>query len=77
MLWVNDDVSARGTTDIKTPLMQALRMLKSTPAHPDEIRLPLVFLLTDGATCEGRLGRHDTVPCFLTVSSCSAQWLGP
>lgn len=49
MLWVNDDVSARGTTDIKTPLMQALRMLKSTPAQPDEIRLPLVFLLTDGA----------------------------
>jgi Mg-chelatase subunit ChlD len=50
MMWVNDDISARGTTDIKTPLMQALSMLKSAaPTQPGETRLPLVFLLTDGA----------------------------
>jgi acetylornithine deacetylase/succinyl-diaminopimelate desuccinylase-like protein len=48
MLWVNDDISARGTTDIKTPLMQALSMLKSAATRPGETRLPLVFLLTDG-----------------------------
>lgn len=48
MLWVNDDVSARGTTDIKTPLMQALRLLQAAPVHPGDIRLPVVFLLTDG-----------------------------
>jgi Mg-chelatase subunit ChlD len=48
MMWVNDDISARGTTDIKTPLSQALRMLRNAPSRSDEIRLPLVFLLTDG-----------------------------
>lgn len=48
MMWVNDDISARGTTDIKTPLMQALRMLRDAPSQPEEVRLPLVFMLTDG-----------------------------
>lgn len=51
MLWVNDDVSARGTTDIKTPLAQALRLLQSAPVQAGEVRLPLVFLLTDGRSC--------------------------
>ena len=49
MLWVNNDVSARGTTDIKTPLMQALRLLQAAPVQAGDIRLPVVFLLTDGA----------------------------
>jgi hypothetical protein len=42
MQWVNDDLSARGTTDIKSPLQRALRLLTGAPG------LPLVFMLTDG-----------------------------
>lgn len=49
MLWVNDDISARGTTDIRTPLIRALDLLvKTPPPHAGQFRLPLVFLLTDG-----------------------------
>jgi Mg-chelatase subunit ChlD len=49
MLWVNDDISARGTTDIMTPLVQALHKLQNAPRlRQEEIRMPVVFLLTDG-----------------------------
>lgn len=42
MHWVNDDLSARGTTDINAPLQRALKLLTGAPG------LPFVFLLTDG-----------------------------
>jgi hypothetical protein len=42
MHWVNDDLSARGTTDINAPLQRALKLLAGAAG------LPLVFLLTDG-----------------------------
>jgi uncharacterized protein YegL len=50
MMWVNDDISARGTTDIKTPLVQAIHKLQNAPrTQADEVRMPVIFLLTDGA----------------------------
>lgn len=71
MLWVNDDISARGQTDIKTPLTQALRMLKSAPLQPGEIRLPLVFLLTDGEHDPADYSApHTLFSCCCRYSSC-------
>ncbi|KAF8061371.1 ITIH5 [Scenedesmus sp. PABB004] len=48
MHWVNDDLSARGTTDIHGPLARALKLLSGAPG------LPLVFLLTDGCVEDER-----------------------
>ncbi|KAK9807041.1 hypothetical protein WJX72_011563 [[Myrmecia] bisecta] len=41
--WVGSHLEARGMTDIMTPLLQALEMLKAAKG------VPYVFLLTDGA----------------------------
>ncbi|KAF6256141.1 hypothetical protein COO60DRAFT_1531108, partial [Scenedesmus sp. NREL 46B-D3] len=48
MHWVNDDLSARGTTDIHAPLQRALKLLAGAAG------LPLVFLLTDGCVDDER-----------------------
>ncbi|WIA34758.1 hypothetical protein OEZ86_013065 [Tetradesmus obliquus] len=48
MHWVNDDLSARGTTDIHAPLQRALKLLAGASG------LPLVFLLTDGCVDDER-----------------------
>jgi hypothetical protein len=47
--WLEGCVCPHGSTDILHPLSQALRMLLSAPVQMGEIRLPVVFLLTDGA----------------------------
>jgi hypothetical protein len=71
MQWVNDDLSARGTTDISGPLQRALRMLVGAPG------LPSVFLITDGALCCGAM--PHAMPCMqacwarIRLSVCLAQ----
>eukprot|EP00879_Flechtneria_rotunda_P001855 GHRR01002023.1.p1 GENE.GHRR01002023.1~~GHRR01002023.1.p1 ORF type:complete len:570 (+),score=126.11 GHRR01002023.1:3309-5018(+) len=48
MHWVNNDLSSRGTTDIKSPLQRALKLLSGAAG------LPLVFMLTDGCVDDER-----------------------
>jgi len=48
--WVSEHITAKGQTDIRQPLMQALQLLKSAPPGPGGgPRLPTVFLIVDGA----------------------------
>lgn len=62
MHWVNDDLSARGTTDINAPLQRALKLLSGAPG------LPFVFLLTDGESLDVLTRRMQSdVSCILTV----------
>ncbi|CAD7696108.1 unnamed protein product [Ostreobium quekettii] len=46
--WISGNVVARGLTDIKTPLQQAIQMLQGSPF------VPYIFLLTDGAVEDER-----------------------
>lgn len=52
--WI-DEIQARGTTDIMTPLQASIASLESMPVNTDAgMCLPFVFLLTDGAVSNER-----------------------
>lgn len=52
--WI-DEIRARGTTDIMTPLQASITALENMPVNTDAgMCLPFVFLLTDGAVSNER-----------------------